>query len=113
MALACRHAHVDPNRAVAHCPPARDEYPNRPTHFVSFAEDKVHVVSASDDKSVRLWDVPTGSCTATLHGHTVGGSCTRNQLYELVLAVILALCHAALPPRLPLIYFSRIHYCAV
>ena len=28
------------------------------------------LASASDDKSIKLWNLSTGACTDTLHGHT-------------------------------------------
>ena len=32
--------------------------------------DGRRIVSASDDKSLKLWDVATGACLATLKGHS-------------------------------------------
>lgn len=37
---------------------------------LAFSSDSRFLVSASDDKTLRLWDVPTGSLIKTLHGHT-------------------------------------------
>ena len=34
-----------------------------------------HLVSSSEDKTIRLWDVNTGQCLLTLHGHQSGVSC--------------------------------------
>ena len=31
--------------------------------------DGRRVVSASDDKTLKVWDVATGKCVATLNGH--------------------------------------------
>jgi WD40 repeat protein len=39
---------------------------------VAWSEDGKILASGSDDKTVRLWDVKTGECLATLHSHTSG-----------------------------------------
>ena len=33
-------------------------------------ENRLLVVSGSDDKTVRVWDVSTGQCEATWEGHS-------------------------------------------
>ena len=40
-----------------------------------FSPDGTNIVSASDDKTVRVWSVATGECVQTLEGHTVGVFC--------------------------------------
>ena len=42
----------------------------RPVHCVSFAHDKLHLLSAGDDATVRWWDVASGNQLARLDGHT-------------------------------------------
>ncbi|KAH8508727.1 hypothetical protein H0E87_010751 [Populus deltoides] len=37
---------------------------------LAFSSDSRFIVSASDDKTLRLWDVTTGHTIKTLHGHT-------------------------------------------
>ena len=37
---------------------------------MTFSPDDSRLASASRDNTIRLWDVATGSCTATLNGHT-------------------------------------------
>ena len=37
--------------------------------------DGRRVVSASDDKTLKVWDVATGECVATLKGHSVTVRC--------------------------------------
>ena len=34
--------------------------------------DGRRVVSASDDRTLKVWDVATGKCVATLEGHSGG-----------------------------------------
>lgn len=40
------------------------------THRVAFMADNVHIVSFSDDQSVKLWDVPSEKCVQTFNEHT-------------------------------------------
>ena len=42
----------------------------RAVHHVSFAHDKLHVLSAGDDATVRWWDVSSGEQVSRLNGHT-------------------------------------------
>ena len=37
--------------------------------------DGRRVVSASDDKTLKVWDVATGECVATLEGHSGSVRC--------------------------------------
>ena len=37
---------------------------------VTFSSDGRSLVSGSDDKTVKLWDVQTGGVVKTFHGHT-------------------------------------------
>ncbi|KZP18962.1 WD40 repeat-like protein [Athelia psychrophila] len=39
-------------------------------HSVAFSPDSTKIVSGSDDKTVRVWDVVTGACLSTLKGHS-------------------------------------------
>ncbi len=34
--------------------------------------DGLETVSSSDDKTVKIWDISTGKCLKTLHGHSSG-----------------------------------------
>lgn len=42
----------------------------RPVHSVTFAHDKLHLLSAGDDATVRWWDVASGNQISRLDGHT-------------------------------------------
>lgn len=42
----------------------------RSIRSVRFARDNTHVLSASDDRTVRVWDIGTGKCECTLRGHS-------------------------------------------
>jgi WD40 repeat protein len=42
---------------------------NSHIHTVKFSVDGLHLVSTSDDKTVRVWDVSTGTCVGVLNGH--------------------------------------------
>ena len=41
----------------------------RPVHAAAFSPEKVHILSASDDKSVKWWDLPTGQLVTTFNEH--------------------------------------------
>jgi U3 small nucleolar RNA-associated protein 15 len=49
-------------------------------HCTRWGATTNHVLSASDDKSVRLWDISTGEGLATLHGHTDYVRCAESML---------------------------------
>ena len=38
-------------------------------NFIGFNQDKIHLVSASDDKTVRLWDIPSQNSIMTYDEH--------------------------------------------
>ena len=42
----------------------------RPTHVARFSPDRQHVLSGSDDVTVRWWDITSGEQVARLDGHT-------------------------------------------
>jgi len=42
---------------------------------LSYTHDGRHILTASDDKIAGLWDVDTGVCLETYHGHSEGLSC--------------------------------------
>lgn len=41
----------------------------RPTHVARFSPDRQHVLSGSDDVTVRWWDITSGAQVARLDGH--------------------------------------------
>ncbi|KAI9140620.1 WD40-repeat-containing domain protein [Paraphysoderma sedebokerense] len=43
---------------------------NGPVHAVRFSNNKVNLFTASDDNTVKMWDIPTGECVRTFEGHT-------------------------------------------
>lgn len=43
----------------------------RPVRVTKFSADKVRVLSGSNDKTVRSWDIATGEELACLQGHEV------------------------------------------
>ena len=43
--------------------------PLSPVYSVAVFPDGRRVVSASGDKTLKVWDVETGKCVATLEGH--------------------------------------------
>ncbi|CAD6930602.1 unnamed protein product [Tilletia controversa] len=40
------------------------------THVTRFSSNPTQILSASDDKTVRLWDIPTQEAVSILNGHT-------------------------------------------
>ena len=40
--------------------------------------DGRRVVSGSEDKTLKVWDVATGECVATLEGHSSGVRCAAS-----------------------------------
>ena len=42
----------------------------RPTHVARFSPDRQHVLSGSDDVTVRWWDITSGEQVARFDGHT-------------------------------------------
>lgn len=49
-----------------------DAHETRGVNFVQYypQSDKPYLITASDDRTVRVWDYQTKSCVATLEGHT-------------------------------------------
>lgn len=53
---------------------------------VGFSNDKVHVMSGSNDKSARFWDLASGECVRTFRGHgdyvkSLAAHPTKNDLW--------------------------------
>jgi WD40 repeat protein len=43
---------------------------DRPVHVTRFSPNNTEIGSASDDGTVRLWDIPSQTCLQTFDGHT-------------------------------------------
>ncbi len=49
---------------------AATDFIHRPVHVTLFSPHQPRIVSASDDNTVKLWDLSTQTCLSTLSSHT-------------------------------------------
>ncbi|MFN3502654.1 MAG: WD40 repeat domain-containing protein [Allorhizobium sp.] len=66
-AMPCRA--ISPRAAALTSSLCMRAWVRRAVHATMFSSDNVHIVSASDDRTVAYWDLATGGCLASMRGH--------------------------------------------